>query len=252
MIAWLLEGFTHLRTSFSPIPTPPTHPLPFLKGKETDFFFFFFAQSGILESQAWQVSPKSLRIFLCFSVNRGLEKRWLCFGFDLWLYGDSELLTISWVGKEGKNYSGVLVFLSKRAEPPVASLWMASTTASSWKNLSLIGAGTTVLHHGRLCSGCVLWWDNSPSVSFLEFLVIARWSSPSTEDTCSMPSTRWEAGQSPVLTSVSTPIYTRRVQWFSNVGMHQRPLESWLNPRVSNSVGLGVWPENLTFLKSFL
>ena len=56
---------------------------------------FFFSQSGILESQAWQVSPKSLWIFLCFSVNRSLEKRWLCFGFDLWLYGDSELLTIS-------------------------------------------------------------------------------------------------------------------------------------------------------------
>ena len=86
-----------------------------------------------------------LLLLLCFSVNRSLEKRWLCFGFDLWLYGDSELLTISWVGKEGKNYSGVLVFLSERAESPAALLWMASTAVSSWKNLSLIGAGTTVL-----------------------------------------------------------------------------------------------------------
>lgn len=49
------------------------------------------------------------------------------------------------MGKEGKNYSGVLVFLGKRAESPVASLWMASAAVSSWKNLSLIGEGTTVL-----------------------------------------------------------------------------------------------------------
>lgn len=56
------------------------------------------------------------------------------FWFDLELYGDSSLLHNLVSGEGGKNYSGVLVWLGKGAESPVALLRVVSTAVSSWKN----------------------------------------------------------------------------------------------------------------------